>query len=188
MPATGPNVSSHAIAASAVTPVITVGCVEEPAERSRRRAAARRRARARRRRGARPCRSPAARSAGRPSCRARGPLPTLSAARRVDEPLRRTRRRPASWTRIRLAEMQVWPRVAELAEQRAGDRLVEVGVVEDDERRVAAELERDLLHLPRALRHQELPDLGRAGEAELADERARRQLARRSPARPRRCR
>ena len=30
---------------------------------------------------------------------------------------RRTRRRSPSWTRIRLAEMQVWPRVAELAER-----------------------------------------------------------------------
>ena len=30
MPATGPNVSSHDIAASAVTPVITVGCQKSP--------------------------------------------------------------------------------------------------------------------------------------------------------------
>ena len=64
--------------------------------------------------------------------------------------------------------------VAVLAEQRAGDGGVEVGVVEDDERRVAAELERDLLDLPGALGHQQLPDLGRAGEAELAHERVRR--------------
>ena len=79
--------------------------------------------------------------------------------------------------------MHVWPRVAELAEHRAGHRLVEVGVVEDDERRVAAELERDLLHRPRALRHQQLPDLGRAGEADLADGRVRRSSPRRSAAR-----
>ena len=63
--------------------------------------------------------------------------------------------------------------VAVLAEDRARDRLVDVGVVEDDERRVAAELERDLLQPGRALGHQQLPDLIRAGEAELADERAR---------------
>jgi len=43
--------------------------------------------------------------------------------------------------------------VAELADDRAGDGLVEVGVVEDDERRVAAELERHLLHLAGALAH-----------------------------------
>ena len=43
-------------------------------------------------------------------------------------------------------------RVAELADERRRDRDVEVGVVEDDERRVPAELERDLLHLVRALR------------------------------------
>ena len=54
------------------------------------------------------------------------------------------------------------PGVAELARDRAGDRLVEVGVVEHDERRVAAELERDLLEPRRALRHEDLPDLGRA--------------------------
>ena len=36
-------------------------------------------------------------------------------------------------------------RVAELRRHRARDRLLEVGVIEDDERRVAAELERQLL-------------------------------------------
>src|SRR6185295_9276210 len=40
--------------------------------------------------------------------------------------------------------------VAELADERAGDRCLEIGVVEDDERGVAAELERHLLHLFRA--------------------------------------
>ncbi len=68
-------------------------------------------------------------------------------------------------------------RVAELADHRAGDRGVQVGVVEDEERRVAAELERDLLDLSGALRHQQLADLGRAGEAELAHDRVRGQLA-----------
>ena len=53
---------------------------------------------------------------------------------------------------MRLAEMQVWPELRNLHMHRAGDRGVEVGVVEDDERRVAAQLERDLLDLPRALR------------------------------------
>jgi len=47
---------------------------------------------------------------------------------------------------------------------------------ENDERSVAAELERHLLHLARALLHQELSHLGRAGEAELAHDRIRRQL------------
>ena len=42
--------------------------------------------------------------------------------------------------------------VAELAHDRARDGRVEIGVVEDDEGRVAAELERDLLHLAGALR------------------------------------
>ena len=73
--------------------------------------------------------------------------------------------------------MQVWPELRNLQSDRAGDSRVEVGVVEDDERRVAAELERDLLQLRRALPHQELADLGRAGEPELAHERVRRHLA-----------
>src|SRR5262245_16205277 len=64
-------------------------------------------------------------------------------------------------------------RVAVLARDRARDRSFEVRVVEDDERRVPAELERDLLEAGRALRHEELPDLGRAREPELANERAR---------------
>ena len=67
-------------------------------------------------------------------------------------------------------------RVAELAERGARDGGVEVGVVEDDERRVAAELERDLLQLRRALLHQQLADRRRAGEPELAHERVRRHL------------
>ena len=67
--------------------------------------------------------------------------------------------------------------VAELARDRALDRGVEICVVEDEERGVAAELERDLLHGAGALRHQELSDLGRPGEGELADGRVRRQLA-----------
>ena len=58
--------------------------------------------------------------------------------------------------------MQVWPELRNLFRSVAGDRLVEVGVVEDDERRVAAELERDLLQPGRALGHQQLPDLVRA--------------------------
>src|SRR5205085_10454302 len=62
------------------------------------------------------------------------------------------------------------PAVSVLADQRPGDGGVEVGVVEDDERRVAAELERDLLHLLGALRHEQLSDFRRAGEAELADD------------------
>jgi hypothetical protein len=67
--------------------------------------------------------------------------------------------------------------VAELAEDRACDRLVQLRVVEDDERRVPAELERDLLQPLRALRHQQLSDLSRSCEAELADERVRGHLA-----------
>ena len=60
------------------------------------------------------------------------------------------------------------PSVAELRGHRARDGRVHVGVVEDDQRRVATELQGDLLQRPRALRHQQLADGGRAGEAQLA--------------------
>ena len=58
--------------------------------------------------------------------------------------------------------------VAELGHDRALDRRVDIGVVEDDERRVAAELQRDLLHRSRRLAHEQLADLGRAGEGDEA--------------------
>ncbi len=51
----------------------------------------------------------------------------------------------------------------------AGDRLVEIGVVEDKQRRIAAKLEGELLHRIGALPVEDLADLGRAGEGELAD-------------------
>ena len=70
--------------------------------------------------------------------------------------------------------------VAVLRRDRALHRRVQIRIVEHDERRVAAELERQLLHRRRALRHQQLADLGRAGERQLADDRVRRSARRRS--------
>ncbi len=58
--------------------------------------------------------------------------------------------------------------VAELARDRALDRGVDVGVVEDDQGRMAAELHADLLDRVGALLEQDLADLGRAGERQLA--------------------
>ena len=58
--------------------------------------------------------------------------------------------------------------VAILGDDRAVGRGVEIGVVEHDERRIAAELERNLLDRRRHLLHQLPSDLGRAGERELA--------------------
>ena len=54
--------------------------------------------------------------------------------------------------------------VAHLGDHRALDRGVDVGVVEHDERRVAAELHRRLEHVVGRLVQQLAPDLGRAGE------------------------
>ena len=94
----------------------------------------------------------ARRSAGRRSRPRAKPSATTSLRTRVGEARRRTRRRSPSCTSIRFAEMHVWPELRNLQSDGPGDGGVEVGVVEDDERRVAAELERDLLHLCRALR------------------------------------
>src|SRR3954447_24362598 len=73
--------------------------------------------------------------------------------------------------------------VAHLRDERALDGGVEVGVLEDEERRVAAELHRDAQDLLGRLLDERLADRRRAGERELArprvlDERLRR-LARR---------
>ena len=64
--------------------------------------------------------------------------------------------------RARLAD------VAHLREHRALDRSVEVGVLEHEERRVAAELHRDAQDLLGGLFDQLAPDLRRAGERQLA--------------------
>ena len=58
--------------------------------------------------------------------------------------------------------------VAHLRDHRAVDGRVDVGVLEDDERRVAAELHAQPLQLVGRLAHQDLADAGRAGEADLA--------------------
>ena len=47
---------------------------------------------------------------------------------------------------------------------------IEVGIVEDDEGRIAAEFEADLLDGRRALRHQHAADFGRAGEGQRTDD------------------
>ena len=64
--------------------------------------------------------------------------------------------------RARLAD------IAHLGDHRAVDGRVEVGVLEDDERRVAAELHRDAQDLLRRLLDERAPDLRRAGEGQLA--------------------
>ena len=66
--------------------------------------------------------------------------------------------------------------IAELGGNRAFDRLVEIGIVENDERRIAAKFERNLLHRGRGLLHQNLAHAGRSGEGDRAHERVRGQL------------
>src|SRR5919204_5970913 len=66
--------------------------------------------------------------------------------------------------------------VAILRCQRAVHGSIQIGVVEHDERGVAAELERELLDGVGALAHEHAAGLGRAGERELAHDRTGAQL------------
>ncbi|KAG0933890.1 hypothetical protein G6F31_016217 [Rhizopus arrhizus] len=58
--------------------------------------------------------------------------------------------------------------VAELGQHQPLHRLVQVSVLEHDERRVAAQFQRQLLDVGGALLHQQAPRLRRAGERQLA--------------------
>jgi hypothetical protein len=69
--------------------------------------------------------------------------------------------------------------VAVLRGDRTLDRSLDIGVVEDDERGVAAQFERELFDRAGALLHQQFPDLGRAGEGQFADDRVQGEARRR---------
>ena len=69
------------------------------------------------------------------------------------------------------------PGVAELRRQRPLDGFIEVGIVKDDKRRVAAQLQGDFFDVFRALLHQLAANLGRAGKGELAHQRVAGQFA-----------
>src|SRR5262249_50895824 len=83
---------------------------------------------------------------------------------------------------LRLGDEEPRPRLARLslveeaAEERAVDRHLEVGVVEDDVGRLAAQLEGHLLDGAGSELLNAPADLRRAGERDLVDERARAQL------------
>ncbi len=65
--------------------------------------------------------------------------------------------------------------IAVLAGNGAFDGARDVGVIEDDERRVATQLERELLDRRRALLHQDAPDFGRSRERQVTHDIARAQ-------------
>ena len=71
-------------------------------------------------------------------------------------------------TRMRLAQTQVWPALRNFEAIAPATACVEIGVVEDDERRVAAELEGQLLDVSAHCAIEHAADLGRAGERQLA--------------------
>jgi ParB family chromosome partitioning protein len=82
-------------------------------------------------------------------------------------------RRRHDQPRARLAHLAL---VEEGRPQRAVDRRVHVRVLEDDVRRLAAELERELLDRRRGQLHDPPPDHGRAGERDLVHVRVGREL------------
>ena len=102
----------------------------------------------------------------------------LQRLRRRRRTRRRTRRRRFSWTRKRVGDTQTWPALRNFAADQQLRRLVDVGIVEDDHRRVAAELHRDPLHVRAGERGELLADRRRAREGDLADHRMRDQVLR----------
>ncbi|MNZ63441.1 hypothetical protein D3C78_815870 [compost metagenome] len=69
------------------------------------------------------------------------------------------------------------PGVTELRGHGAFDRRIQIGVVEHDERRVAAQLQRDLFQGVGGLAHQQFAGAGRTGERQLAHDAGRLQCA-----------
>ena len=141
--------------------------VAGPVRRRRRRPGPSRRGRRRRRRARRPSPGSSRRSAGRPARRRRCRGPTRRAAIRSAS---RSANSSATerCTRKRLAAVQASPMLRILAIIAPVDRGVEVGVVEHEERGVAAELHRGAQDLVRGLLQQHAAHGGRAGERQLA--------------------
>ena len=70
---------------------------------------------------------------------------------------------------MRSVDMQIWPWFMKAPKAAAFDRLVEIGVVEHDERRLAAELQQHRLQMARRDFGDEPPDARRAGEIDAAN-------------------
>ena len=94
--------------------------------------------------------------------------PTVSVAMRARS-LARNLRSTLSATSSREPAQQTWPWLNQIAVDDALDGAVEIGVVEHDERRLAAEFERKLLARARRRAADEAADFGRAGEGDLVD-------------------
>ena len=107
---------------------------------------------------------------------ASSPSPTFTALACGDEACRRTGRRRFSCTSKRVGETQTCPALRNFAGRQQPAGRVDIGVVEHDRRRVAAELHRDPLHVRAGDRGELLADRGRAGERHLADDRMRDQV------------
>ena len=74
--------------------------------------------------------------------------------------------------------MHTWPALRNLLAAILFAADCDVGIVEHDHRRVAAELHRHALHVQAGERGELLADDGRAGERDLADHRMRDQVRR----------
>ena len=89
----------------------------------------------------------------------------------LDERFREAVDRANCCTRMRLRAQQSWPALPRARRRRGVDGAVEVAIVEDQIRRLAAELQRHAFDVVRRQSHHVHPDFGRAGERDLADER-----------------
>ena len=94
------------------------------------------------------------------------------AAEEVGEALRPPSCLRACGTMNRVHIAQPWPAWKNAGDDGVRHDLIEVDVVEDDGRRLAAELEMHALQRRRRRRHDALAGDGAAGEADLVDQRA----------------
>ena len=74
---------------------------------------------------------------------------------------------------MRSVDMQIWPWFANAPNTVGVDRLVEIGVVQHDQRRLAAELEQHRLQVLRRALRDDLADARRAGEVDAPHRRVR---------------
>ena len=96
--------------------------------------------------------------------------PTRSLPMRV-RTLSRKRASIDSCTSSREPAQHTWPWLNQIASTRPFDGAIEVGVVEHDKRRLAAQLERQAFPGPGGRLADDAADLGRAGERDLVDAR-----------------
>ena len=109
-----------------------------------------------------------------------GGVADLQGARRSRASVSTTWSKTLRWTMARVGAVQIWPEWKRPRRADAADGGLDVGVVEDEARTLAAELEEEALHRARPRLGDAHADLGRAGEADHVDVRSTRRARRRA--------